>query len=66
MRRVNGIALLTRAAISMGGATTATSATQHRLVQAAMLSTCSNSNPLWFTQGLGDRFGLSKPSSVPR
>ncbi|XP_048433243.1 prostaglandin E synthase 2-like isoform X2 [Pyrus x bretschneideri] len=66
MRRVNGIAFLTRVAISMGGATTTTSATQHRLVHAAMLSTCSNSNPLWFTQRLGDRFGLSKPSSVPR
>ncbi|CAN6682868.1 unnamed protein product [Malus baccata var. baccata] len=66
MRRVNGIALLTRAAISMGGPTTATSATQHRLVQTAMLSTCSNSNPLGFAQGLGDLFGLSKPSSVPR
>ncbi|KAM1133106.1 uncharacterized protein LOC126631656 [Malus sylvestris] len=64
MRRISGIALLTRAAVSMGGATTATSATQHRLVQAAMLSTCSNSNPLCFTQRLGDRFGLSRPSTA--
>lgn len=64
MRRISGIALLTRAAASMGGATTAISATQHRLVQAAMLSTCSNSNPLWFTQRLGDRFGLSRPSTA--
>ncbi|XP_068313916.1 uncharacterized protein [Pyrus communis] len=64
MRRISGIALLTRAAGSMGGATTATSATQHRLVQAAMLSTCSNSNPLWFTHRLGDRFGLSRPSTA--
>ncbi|KAM1010936.1 hypothetical protein ACFX13_047088 [Malus domestica] len=66
MRKVNGIALLTRASVPMGGATTTISATQHRLVQAAMLSSCSNSNTLWFTQGLRDRFGLSTPSYVPR
>ncbi|ONI32344.1 hypothetical protein PRUPE_1G362400 [Prunus persica] len=61
MRRVNGAALLSRAVVCMGSSTAVGGTTQQRLVQAAMLSTCSNSNPLWFTQRLGDHFGLSKP-----
>lgn len=62
MRRINGNVLLVRTAAGIGGATRVGGATQQRLVQAAMLSTCSNSNPLWFGQSSGDRFGLSKPS----
>ncbi|BFG17616.1 hypothetical protein CerSpe_038900 [Prunus speciosa] len=62
MRRVNGVALLSRAVVCMGSSTAVGGATQQRLVQAAMLSTCSNWNPLWFTRRLGDHFGLSKPS----
>lgn len=62
MRRVNGVALLSRAVVCMGSSTAVGGATQQRLVQSAMLSTCSNSNPLWFTRRLGDHFGLWKPS----
>lgn len=62
MRRINGIALLVRTTAGIGGATRVGGATQQRLVQAAMISTCSNSNPLWFSQSSGDHFGLSKPS----
>ncbi|XP_062021620.1 uncharacterized protein LOC133738176 [Rosa rugosa] len=63
MRRVNGIALLGRTAAGIGGATRVSGATPQRLVQAATIGSCSNSNPLWFSrQSSGDRFGLSKPS----
>ncbi|XP_004291342.1 PREDICTED: prostaglandin E synthase 2-like [Fragaria vesca subsp. vesca] len=64
MRRINGLAFLGRTAAGLGGATRVAGATPQRLVQAATISSCSNSNPLWFSQSSGDRFGLSKPSTA--
>ncbi|KAL6212771.1 hypothetical protein ACLB2K_017989 [Fragaria x ananassa] len=64
MRRINGLALLGRTAASLGGATRVAGATPQRLVQAATISSRSSSNPLWFSQSSGDRFGLSKPSTA--
>lgn len=57
MRRVNGLATLTRAL--PGGY-----ATEKRLAQAALMSTCSSSssNSHIFSQKLADRLGLSRPS----
>ena len=64
MRRINGLALLGRTAARLGGATRVAGANPQRLVQAATISSCSSSNPLWFSQSSVDRFGLSKPSTA--
>ncbi|XP_050214937.1 uncharacterized protein LOC126666035 [Mercurialis annua] len=55
MRRANGLVALTRAIAAGAGGFTA----QHRVVQAAMMSTCSNSNS---SQGIFDRLGISSPT----
>ncbi|XP_021285404.1 prostaglandin E synthase 2 [Herrania umbratica] len=58
MRRVNGLATISRA-LSCGGA-----ATEQWLAQAAFMSTCSSSssNSHIFSQKPADRLGLSRPS----
>lgn len=61
MRRVNGLATLNRA-IARGGGTSTTIAAEHRLVQAATMSTCSNANSQWFSQKIANHFGISSPS----
>lgn len=72
IRRVNvngnGVAALSRA-IGLGGGG-ATSATNQRLLQAALYGTMAhsnaNSNPHWLSsRGLADRFGPLAPSSFP-
>ncbi|XP_059460661.1 uncharacterized protein LOC132189862 [Corylus avellana] len=72
IRRVNvngnGVAALSRA-IGLGGGG-ATSATNQRLLQAALYGTLAhsnaNSNPHWLSsRGLADRFGPLAPSSFP-
>ncbi|KAE8659848.1 Prostaglandin E synthase 2 [Hibiscus syriacus] len=57
MRKVNGLATLSRA-LSCGGAI------EPRMVQAALMSTCSSSssNSHIFSQKLGERLGLSRSS----
>ena len=57
MRRVNGLATLSKALF--GGV-----ATEQRLIQAALLSTCSSSssNSHIFSLKIADQLGLSRPS----
>ncbi|KAE8696786.1 putative BOI-related E3 ubiquitin-protein ligase 2-like [Hibiscus syriacus] len=61
MRRVNGLATLSRA-LSCGGGVGA--ANEQRLVQAALMSTCSSSssNSHIFSQKFAERLGLSSSS----
>lgn len=59
MRRVNGLAVLGRAVAGIGGAT---GGAQRRLLHSQILTSCSHSSPLWFTQPLLDRFGQSRSS----
>lgn len=66
MRRVTGLAVLSRAIAGNGGATLSTTAGIGAAQRRQILTSCSgHTSPLWFTQRLPDRFDQSR-STVAR